>query len=78
MSSTNLELDDPWRYCCPECGTHFESDMTRRVGSKEVRAGHVGVNDPDAPLYCGACRTALYGLLDKKTDEIVHFSCVDR
>lgn len=70
-TSTKLSYDDPWRYQCPQCGTHRGSIEVRVRTSGQAATRYGPMDDPEAPAYCNGCRDAIYDLYDKQIEETV-------
>lgn len=57
------DMSSPYRYCCPQCGSH--------AFRRRVRAG-----DDEHPYQCRgwfltACRDFIPGIYDKKEEQVV-------
>lgn len=57
---------DPWRYQCPECGSHT---VQSRVSTEErgAKCGRVS----EGRYYCGKCFASFERRYDKKRGELV-------
>ena len=59
-TSPKLKLKDPWRYTCPECGSHAITSVNNKYNAKNIEHNY----------RCGTCSYKFNKPYDKKTKEL--------
>lgn len=74
MPTLSEKYGDPWRYQCPDCGSHAVSERVGDGRSHSYTYGSGGkeaekaASDRRKQFYCLVCDDRYHHVYDKKTD----------